>query len=121
MENIKPGEIGMANFPLAEKAGALVHPVLVMGVETTLSGAMYAVVAYGSSQNVSRSGHLAHEFVLTPEDGQAFSKAGLRKATRFDLRKTARIPCDEIRQIGLVDLKDRAMYARLRDATFAAQ
>lgn len=118
---IKPGEIGIAEFPLAESAGGLLHPVLVMSVESTLSGVEYAWVAYGSSQSVSRSGHLKHEFVLVPEDGEAFSKAGLKKPTRFDLRKTARIPCSEIRPIGQVDLKNRSVYNRLRNATFAAQ
>lgn len=118
---IKPGEIGVAEFPLAEEAGGLAHPVLVMSVETTLSGVAYAWVAYGSSKQVSRTGHLKHEFVLSPEEGAAFHKSGLTKATRFDLRKTARIPCSEIRAIGFADLEDRSVYNRLRDAMFAAQ
>jgi hypothetical protein len=59
--------------------------------------------------------------VLVPEDGSAFEKAGLKKPTRFDLRKTARIPCGEIRKIGLIDLQDKRVFARLRNATFSAQ
>jgi hypothetical protein len=118
---IKPGQIGIAEFPLAEAAGGLKHPVLIMSVETALSGMQYAWVAYGSSKKVSRTGHLNHEFVLSPEDGEAFRKAGLKKATRFDLMATARIPCRSIRVIGFADLEDPAIYNRLRDATFAAQ
>lgn len=120
-DEIKPGQIGMAEFPLSEMAGALLHPVLVLSLETMLSGTEYAWVAYGSSKQVSRTGHLKYEFVMHPDDGASFQKSGLTKATRFDLRKTARIPLSEIRLIGFADLEDRSVYSRLREATFAAQ
>lgn len=118
---INPGDIGLASFPMAEKSGGLLHPVLVLSVEHTLSGKAYARVAYGSSQKVSWSGHLAWEFVLAPEESGPFAESGLRKATRFDLRKTARVPVRDIRPIGRVALLDHAVMNRLRKVMLAAQ
>lgn len=118
---VQPGDIGLVEFPMSEKPDSLLHPALVLSVENTLSGVVYARVAYGTSQKISQSGHLPWEFVLTPEDGKAFVDSSLRKATRFDLRKTARIPVTEIRQIGRVDLQNRKITSRLRAALFASQ
>ncbi len=118
---MQPGAIGLAEFPLSEKAGQLLHPVLILSVEDTLSGMSYARVAYGSSRHVSVSGHLAWEFVLVPEDEKPFADSGLRRGTRFDLRKTARIPMRSIRPIGLVNLDDHETMNRLRAALFASQ
>lgn len=118
---INPGDIGLARFPMADKSAGLLHPVLVLSVEHTLSGKAYARVAYGSSQKVSLSGHLAWEFVLAPAESGPFVESGLRKATRFDLRKTARVPLRDIRLIGKVAFRDHATMARLREAMLSAQ
>lgn len=115
---IEPGDLVIVRFP-TEEGGELLHPALVLTIEDTISGCLYAHVAYGSSKKVSASGHLDHEFVIT--DPEELRLSGLHKATRFDFRTTTRTRAERLRPIGKVDLNSRAVLRRLKAALMAAQ
>lgn len=111
---IEAGDIVFCRFP-CDEGGALPHYGLVIAVQTSAVRAPTYRVAYGSSQKVSESGHLPHEFVLI--NREEIKKYGLKKPTRFDLRRVTRIADADILDVcGSLDPNDRKVMRRLRDA-----
>lgn len=111
---IEPGDIVFCRFP-CDEGGSLSHYGLVMSVQISAIRAPTYRVAYGSSRKVSKSGHLPHEFVLASRE--EMKKYGLKKPTRFDLRRITRIAATDILDVcGNLDPNDRKVIRRLRDA-----
>jgi hypothetical protein len=114
---IEAADIVFCNFPMHD-GSKLYHPGLVIAVEQVATGRTWLRLALGSSKHVCESGHLNTEFVIvTAEDIQ---RAGLHKATVFDLSKTARVSVTDCRLMGCVDMKDAKTFARLRAAVLAS-
>lgn len=121
---LKPGDVVRCNFPKQEGDGSLVHPGLVIGIEESVEGDLYARVAYGTSKKVSMDGHLRFELVISEEqDGSSFfAKTGLSKPTRFDMRVVTRFPIEMLEQIGVLDWNGFPdVRVRLGKALAAAQ
>lgn len=110
---MKVGDILMGKFPMAE-GGALMHPMLVLHIDQSLTG-QSMVVGYGSSKKVSESGSKRGEFVILESD-RAFKKSGLSKSTRFDMSVKTNLPVETFagKKIGILDLNDQAIIARLK-------
>lgn len=114
---ISPGSILWVAFPFDDGKATKNRPALVLGVEETLNG-VRVVVAYGSTQKVSRDGYLPHELVLW--EGREFKKAGLREPTRFDLSRRTSLPLGDIKgEVGNLPA-DKDVWRRLRRACVAA-
>ena len=59
-----------------------------------LDGICHVTVAYGTSQ---KTAHLyAGEFLIAPEDGDAFEISGLSFTTKFDLRHAIDLPYNDV-------------------------
>lgn len=89
------GDIVWCRFPEDERIGTpgpKPRPALVVGVGTA-DGTIGVRVAYGTSQgtNQLRRG----DFLITPQDGQAFKESGLSYPTKFRLERTHRLPFDD--------------------------
>lgn len=111
------GDIVLAQFPTDDGAPAKWRPCLVVLVEDTLSGESYARLAYGSSRGVSKSGALKTEFVLEDEELEG---TGLDKATRFNFALECRMNVRRCNKIGQLNLEDKEIKARLKEALFEA-
>jgi len=121
---LKPGDVVWCKFPKQEGDGNLVHPGLVIGIEESVEGDLYARVAYGSSKKVSLDGCLIFELVISDEqDGYTFfAKTGLNRPTRFDMRVVTRLPIEMLEKIGVLDWNSFPdVRARLGKALTAAQ
>lgn len=112
--HINPGDVVYFDFPL-DDGGHLKHYGLVVQVEDTITNRVMIRVAYGSTKKVSVTGHLPHEFVLAePEE---LERAGLKKPTRFDLRRTIRLCLEDGLELrGSIDLRDGRILKRLETA-----
>lgn len=85
-QKISVGNVVYCRFPKEECVGGLAHYALVVEVNEDAVGTRVRV-AYGSSKQVSESGHLPRELVVSRP--AHLTACGLRKPTRFDLVKTA--------------------------------
>ncbi|HYW76173.1 MAG TPA: hypothetical protein VFA48_06065 [Gammaproteobacteria bacterium] len=94
---LEPGMIIYYRHTIDESGGKLHHYGLVVSVEGTLAGLIAIRVAYGSSKKVSVDGHLPHEFVVA--DARELEETGLRKPTRFDMRRTLVIMPEDIIEV----------------------
>ncbi len=111
---IEAGDIVFCRFP-CDEGESLSHYGLVISVQISAICAPTYRIAYGSSRKVSESGHLPHEFVLI--NREEIKKYGIKKPTRFDLRRITRIATADIIDVcGHLDPNDRKVMKRLRDA-----
>ena len=87
----KPGDIVWCRFPedLATGPGPKPRPALVLAVGD-IEGEIAVEVAFGTSQKTSRL--YSGEFLIEPQDGDAFRTAGLSYATKFNLAKRLELP-----------------------------
>lgn len=87
----RPGDIVWCRFPqdLATRPGPKPRPALVLAVGD-IKGVTAVEVAFGTSQKTSRL--YAAEFLIGPDDGDAFRTAGLSYPTKFDLLKSLELP-----------------------------
>lgn len=70
------------------------RPALVISVGSRPDGVRMAVVAYGTSKHVDQ--RYPGQFVVRPQDGDAFDLTGLAHATRFDLKKRVTLPWNDM-------------------------
>lgn len=88
------GDIVYCRFPEAlGKPGPKPRPALVTGLSELEDGTKAVVVAYGTSQKTSTL--FAGEFLISPDDGEAYEAAGLSYATKFDLGSLVSLPYTE--------------------------
>ena len=89
----RPGDILWCRFPedLVPRPGPKPRPALVIAVGS-IGGQVAVKVAYGTSRKTERL--FAGEFLITPEDGDAFRIAGLSFPTKFNLAKQVELPFD---------------------------
>ena len=113
-EELNVGDVVYARFPFMEGGGSLPHYCLVLEVDETLYG-KWLVLAYGSSQKVSVTGHLPFELVVAKKDHM--SACGLTDATRFDLKKRAKVDARKVVKTGCLST---VLYNDLRKAAIAA-
>jgi hypothetical protein len=87
----RPGDIVWCRFPedLSPHPGPKPRPALVLAVGT-LGGTPAVEVAFGTGQKTGRL--YAGEFLIGPEDGDAFDAAGLSYPTKFNFTKTLQLP-----------------------------
>ena len=87
----RPGDIVWCRFPqdLTPRPGPKPRPALVLAVGE-IKGATAVEVAFGTSQKTNRL--YSAEFLLGPDDGDAFRTAGLSYPTKFDLGKSLQLP-----------------------------
>ena len=87
----RPGDIVWCHFPqdLARRPGPKPRPGLVLAVGE-VKGETALEVAFGTSQKTNRL--YPGEFLIAPDDGDAFRTAGLSYPTKFDLRKSLQLP-----------------------------
>lgn len=87
----KPGDIVWCRFPedLQPVPGPKPRPALVLAVGR-IEDSTAVEVGFGTSQKTHRL--YAGEFVIDPEDGDAFSTAGLSYPTRFNLARRVELP-----------------------------
>ena len=80
----RPGDIVWCRFPhdLTPQPGPKPRPALVTAVGS-IDGHPAVKVAYGTSQKTNRV--YPGEFLIGPEDGDAYRTAGLSYPTRFNL------------------------------------
>lgn len=91
----EPGDIVYCRFPENKlpAPGPKPRPALVLAVGD-LDGICHVTVAYGTSQ---KTAHLyAGEFLIAPEDGDAFEISGLSFTTKFDLRHAIDLPYNDV-------------------------
>lgn len=119
LDEIRAGMIVYCKFP-TDEGERMSHYALVMSVEETATGAKTIRVAYGSSKKVSPSGHLPHEFVVSEK--KHLERLGLKKPTRFDLRRVVKIVSDDIVDDPVGDVRgSKKLMMRLREAFYASQ
>ena len=115
-EEIQSGQVVYATH-IIETGRPLAHYFLILRSEEGPSGRRYAA-AYGTSRQVCSDSELDHEFVI--RDEREMDRAGLVKATRFDLkRKMTLLPEDIIRITGS-GIATGKMKRRLYKAMLAA-
>ncbi len=87
----RPGDIVWCRFPqdLATRPGPKPRPALVLAVGD-INGETAVEVAFGTSQKTSRL--YPSEFLIAPDDGDAFRTAGLSYPTKFALLKSLELP-----------------------------
>ena len=87
----KPGDIVWCRFPeaLASHPGPKPRPALVLAVGN-IGWETAVEVAFGTSQKTNRL--YAGEFLIGPEDGDAYRAAGLSHPTKFNLAKRLELP-----------------------------
>lgn len=110
---INAGDIVIAQFPTWDGAPAKWRPCLVVLVEDSLSGESYARLAYGSSRQVSKSGHLKTEFILYENELEG---TGLTVPTRFNFALECRMNVRCCHKIGNVNLRCNEISSRLKAA-----
>lgn len=89
-----PGDIVYCRFPESMgKPGPKPRPALVTGLATFEDGTAAVEVAYGTSRNTDdlHSG----EFLVSPQDGEAYRLAGLSHATKFSFHRRVVVPCTD--------------------------
>jgi hypothetical protein len=88
----QPGDIVWCRFPqdLVPRPGPKPRRALVLAVGD-IEGDTAVEVAFGTSQRTHRL-HRA-EFLIGPDDGDAFRIAGLSHPNQFDLAKRLELPC----------------------------
>lgn len=88
------GDIVYCRFPEAlGRPGPKPRPALVTGLAELADGSNAVVVAYGTSQKTATL--YSGEFLISPDDGEAYEAAGLGYATKFDLARLATLPYSE--------------------------
>ena len=88
---VEPGAIVWCRFPQAGISDPGPKPRSALVVRTGVIDGQPAVeVAYGTSQKVDRL--FPGEFLITPEDGEAFRLSGLSHPTKFDLSRRLELP-----------------------------
>lgn len=87
----KPGDIVWCHFPedLQPAPGPKPRPALVLAVGR-IEDNTAVEVAFGTSQKTHRL--YAQEFLISPEDGEAFGTAGLSYPTKFNLARRVELP-----------------------------
>ena len=87
----KPGDIVWCRFPedLVPRPGPKPRPVLILAVGD-IQGDTVLEVAFGTSQKTRRL--YAGEFLIGPEDGDAYRVAGLSYPTKFNLNRRLQLP-----------------------------
>ena len=90
----EPGDIVFCRFPQvgALRPGPKSRPALVLQVGF-VEAEPYVHVAYGTSRKTDEL--YPGEFLMSPEDGQAFAASGLSLSTKFDLGKSVDLPYNE--------------------------
>lgn len=111
--NINIGDVVYCQFP-KEEGGDLAHYCLVIEINEDHAGTRIRV-AFGSSEKVSESGHLDWELVASRPD--EISACGLRKPTRFDLRKCAWLNLSACAMEGSLP---RSLYGKFKHAAISA-
>jgi len=85
------GDIVYCRFPeTIGQPGPKLRPALVTGIVEFDDGTRGVVVAYGTSQKTHDL--QPGEFLISPQDGEAYRASGLGYATKFDLRSTISLP-----------------------------
>lgn len=89
------GDIVYCRFPqdFIAKPGPKPRPALILAVGDG-DGGYEVIVAYGTSQRVTDL--VRGEFAINANDSPAFEKSGLSYPTKFDLRKTVRVPFNSL-------------------------
>lgn len=86
-----PGDIVYCRFPEEiGKPGPKPRPALVTGIAQMSDGTPAVVVAYGTSAKTAQL--YPGEFLISPEDGEAYRAAGLSYPTKFNLVSRATLP-----------------------------
>lgn len=114
MDDVNVGDVVYCAFPM-EEGGELPHYCLVIAVNTDQAGTRIRV-AYGSSKQVSASGHRDWEVVATKAD--EINACGLRKPTRFDLKKTA---WKSLQACSIEGVLPKTLYGQFKRAAIAAR
>jgi mRNA-degrading endonuclease toxin of MazEF toxin-antitoxin module len=86
------GQIGWCHFPESKllKAGRKPRPALVLTAFDDDAPPFRVVVAYGTSQKTQKL--YTGEFLITPDDNEAFRLAGLSFPTKFCLASNIELP-----------------------------
>jgi hypothetical protein len=87
----KPGDIVWCRFPedLGPRPGPKARPALVLAVGE-IDGDTAVEVAFGTSLKTNRL--YTAEFLIGPQDGDAFRTAGLSYPTKFNLARSLQLP-----------------------------
>lgn len=114
MQDVNVGDIVYCGFPM-EEGGELPHYCLVIAINEDQTGTRIRI-AFGSSKQVSESGHRDWELVVS-QSGDLHA-CGLRKPTRFDLKKTA---WKSLQTCAIEGVLPTSLYGKFRRAAISAR